>query len=548
LLLTNDPPQSFRPASAEQVKRALASIQPTARPARTSQLLNTVSGLVQSEGAPGADIWYYSDFQRSSFPSSPQGADLKQIKFHGVRLAPASISNVYIDTAMLGSPVLQAGASNNIIVRTRLAGTEPKVERILQLSIDGQLKSATTLSYAENAQRIDTLSFAAGNSGWQRIQLTLNDDIRYDDTFRLTARTVANLSVLVLYEGQPNPYIQTAFRAYEGYQLLQEPLGSLPDLKEYSLIILSGVTGLPEGVTKALSKALDDGQSICIFPGKTSNTAALAKDLASLADVRIGGLVDLPQAATSLQPGADLVRDVFERIPDNIQLPTATWHYTLSSGLSANGQTVLGFRNGDPLLAQYHPSNGKLYICATGADLNSGNFTSSPFFVPFLYQMATQSKGSNSYAWAAGSSVPLFVPVAPASGRNLLHVRGPGIDAIPAQRANGAGVDVYLNEALQQPGFYTLSAEGTEPVEIGVNGYAGESELSYRSMKELRQGWAGPDISWEDGSDASGNLAPGQSESFPLWKVCIILALIWLAAETWLIVAGGRQATAVPGV
>ena len=152
-----------------------------------------------------------------------------------------------------------------------------------------------------------------------------------------------------------------------------------------------------------LADAMQQGQSICIFPGKTSNLQALNDGLKQVGDIRITGTDTAVQTASSIQQGSALVRDLFEKIPENVQLPVANWHYIISAGLSANQQSVLSFRNGDPLLALYTPSRGQLYICATAADLQSGNFPGSYFFTPFLYQMAMQSSSSSIYAITLGA-------------------------------------------------------------------------------------------------------------------------------------------------
>src|SRR5690606_4698639 len=116
------------------------------------------------------------------------------------------------------------------------------------------------------------------------------------------------------------------------------------------------------------------------------------------------------------------------------------WHYVIESGLAANRQAILSFRNGDPLFAQYSPLSGKLYILSTGIDLQSGNFPSSYFFAPFLYQMAVQSKGGNVYALTLGSHDPAYLPLTDAGERNMVRLYHDGGEAIPPQRTSGAGL------------------------------------------------------------------------------------------------------------
>ena len=237
------------------------------------------------------------------------------------------------------------------------------------------------------------------------------------------------------------------------------------------------------------------------------------------------------------------MKDIFERVPENVQLPIANWHYIIRAGLSANQQSVLSFRNGDPLLAKYSPAKGQLYICATSADLESGNFPGSYFFVPFLYQMAIQSKGGDVYAITSGMQQAAYLPLNNAGERNMVHLYAPGIDAVPPQRPNGAGLDVYIDQAVQQSGFYNLSAAGGDTSVVALNQSRAESQLELWNINSLKSTWKGDDVRWLTTAEVSAKTKTGSWGSFPLWKVCAILALLMLAAETYLLAGGFRKQT-----
>ncbi len=536
VLLTNDKPNSYRPEPADKVFAAINALDLSASTKTVTQVVATAQSMVQSDGTTGGDLFYYSDFQQSSFPSQPDQSLMKNITFYGMPVQADEVQDIYIDTAYLAVPVLQTGKNNNLIVHTRLSGKPAKDAVVLQLNINGQVKSAATLSFADKKESIDTLSFQVNDANWQQIQLTLNDvAMRFDDTFRITARSAANLSILVLNEGQANPYLQAAFRAYNGFRINQLDINTAPkDWKSYNLVILNGITKIDATLGKRISDALSQGQSICIFPGKTNNFQAINDGLKLTGDIRINSIDTAVQTASSLQQGSALVKDLFDKIPDNVQLPVANWHYSITAGLNANQQSVLSFRNGDPLLARYTPGKGQLYICATSADLQSGNFPGSYFFAPFLYQMAMQSSSSNVYAVTSGAQQAIYLPLNNMSERNTMHVLGNGLDVIPPQRPNGAGLDVFLDQAVQLPGFYRLAAAEGDTTKVALNQDKHESQLEYRNISTLKSEWKGDNIKWPDVTKG-GSLKDSATNNFPLWKVCVILALVMLAIETWLL-------------
>lgn len=545
ILLTNDKPLSYQPLPADKTAAAINTIDISPGDKNLKQILSSVQSLMQSETAIGADLYYYSDFQKSSFSAAPDAELLKQIHFHGVPVQADEVQNIYIDTAYLNTPVLQTGQSNQIIVRTRTMGKPPKETPILQLAVNGQVKSAATLSFNDKNESIDTLSFQPNDASWQHVILSLNDAaVKFDDTFRITARSAPNLSILVLNERQANPYIQAAFKAYNGFRLNQFDVNNSPtDWKDYNLVIINGVTAISSTLGKQMNTALETGESICIFPGKTDNYEHLNEGLKEAADITITGLDTASQITTNLQQGSDLVRDMFERIPENVQLPTAGWHYIINSGLSANGQSILSFRNGDPFLINYRPAKGQLYMCATGVDIGSGNFAGSYFFAPFLYQMAMQSHASDIYALTDGRKQAAYLPLNKASERDMVHLYGPGTDIIPPQRPEGAGTDVYVDEAVQQPGFYTLAGKSGDTTDIALNADRNESELDTWDIGSLRQQWKGDAINWVNIKDLGAVARDSGEDGFPLWKVCVILALVMLTTETALLAGRFKKQT-----
>lgn len=546
VLLTNDKPVSYRPMPADKALLALANIELSARPKTAEQVLSSLKNIMQSEAVTDADLYYYSDFQQSAVSSVPDEALTEHVRFMAVPLVGDEVPNVYIDTAYLTSPVLEAGVGNQLVVRTKVYGDQPKEAPILNLSVNGQVKSAATLSFEEGVERNDTLSFRVNDAAWQQVLLTLNDaSVRFDDTFRLTARSAPNLSVLVLNEGNLSPYIQAAFRAYNGFRLNNANINTPPeDWSEYSLVILNNCTRISSSLGKRLEQAQQRGQTICIFPGKTSNTNALNEGLKELGDISFSALDTGTEAAVSIQRGSDLVNNLFESVPDNIQLPTANWHYNINAGLPANQQSVLSFRNGDPLFAHYSPNLGDLYILSTGIEPQAGNFASSYFFAPFLYQMAIQANGGNAYALTLGSNQPAYLPLQQANERNMIRIIDGNRDAIPSQRTQGIGLNVYVDDVVTSAGYYPLVADNTDTTTIAVNLDRAESDLSMADMSNLKSRWQNVDMQILDADDITSASNTTGWDGFPLWKVCVILALIMLAAETWVLANSLRKPTA----
>jgi hypothetical protein len=94
---------------------------------------------------------------------------------------------------------------------------------------------------------------------------------------------------------------------------------------------------------------------------------------------------------------------------------------------------------------------------------------------------------------------------------------------------------VYMGQVVAQPGFYSLTATGNDTTRVAVNQGKEESLPSFLDIGKLQKEWQAENIRWMSISD-SGNLSgDGPNVNFPLWKVCVILALVMLALETFLL-------------
>lgn len=536
VLLTNDAPTNFHPANATKILEELAQTDISAADKNVDQVLTYTQNLMQNEGIPGADIYFYSDFQKSAFQELPTKSKLEHIDFYGLPVQPASVSDISIDTAFLTTPSLVPGKNNMLVVHSHLTGKPPADDAVLQLKINGQVKSATTVNFNGKTESFDTLTFQVTDPNWQRMEITVNDaTVHFNDTFRIAACSNRTLSVLILNEGPLNPYIQAAFRTFDGFRVNQQDIGQAPtDWKNYNLIILNNITRIDAALAKTITAALDAGQSICIFPGKTPYFAALNDGLKQLGDIAIMGIDTVPQTAGNLQQGSALVKNIFDKIPDNVQLPVANWHYSIGAGLSANEQSVISFRNGDPLLASYAPSKGKLYLCAQSADLIAGNFAGSYFFTPFLYEMAMLSGSGNIYAVSAGSKQPVFFNLRDVTTRNTAHILGNELDIIPPQRPEGSGLNVFIDNVVRQPGFYRVTVADNDTLEVGLNPDIHELHPEYKDIAALKKEWQDNHIHWVQIND-SGSIQDYSGDSLPLWKICIAFGALALLLETYLL-------------
>lgn len=538
IVLSNDPPYSYQAINKQQATNAIHQLQLSAHQKNNTQVLSEVQGLLQDEAGTNAVLYYISDFQRYGFNSTSSANLLQHIEFNGVKIPQVAAANIYIDTAYFESPMLQTEQSNRLIVRSKYYGTEPKEQHVIQLYVNGELKSAATPSFDKGNEHTDTLSFQINKPAWQRISLCLNDQqVHFDDSFLIAAKPNAALSVLWLNEGPKNSYIQAALKSYTGFKVSEISGHQLPQsIDPYNLIMLNGVQNIDADLAKNLLQAVQKGQNVCLFLDTRAPLSALNQGLNQILDLTILGLDTQAQQVSYIQTEHRLVKDMFEHMPDNVQLPFSKRHISIKAGLNANQQSIFSFSNGDPFFAAYPIGKGQLFIGTSNPDPAEGNFQSSYFFVPFLYQMAQLAKGNYIYAINSEQKEPIYVEGNNGGTQNLLHIQGNGLDVIPAQKAEGMGVQISLNAIKLPTGFYAIHQQASDSSIIAVNQSRKESELAVWSLSELQKNWSGPQIKWQETDNEHLAIQANKISAFPLWKLCAILALVILGFESYLLI------------
>lgn len=536
MVFSNEAPASYEVMNQQAALNAVDRMELSVGNADATKSLHMIEGLTQDKGA--IDLYYLSDFQKQQFDPAQAAALPERIHFNGVQItAPEALTNIYVDTAYLEYPSLQNDKQNRLIVRSRCSGALPKENAIVQLHLDGIVKSAAGLDFSRSKERTDTLSFEVNGSGWHRLCVSVNDlSARFDDTLYIGAKSASDLAILLVEDGVPNVFVRAALRSYPGFKTREATTNALPDApNESNLILLSNCNQLSSAIVSKLKSALEAGVNVCILPGASVNPREMSSALKPLAAIEWMAADTIAQTASELRQEHPMIRDLFDRIPENVQLPFVRMHYPLRASTGTETQSIISFRNGDPLFAAYPSGNAQLFISSTPADPAYSNFQSSYFFVPFVYQMASLSQSADIYSVFAGQAAPVFVPTSQNSGSQRLLLRGNGADLIPAQRPQGRGMLLDLGKVLSRSGFYYVSSEHGDSSLIGANLNRMESDLSYWELTDLKNRTKRKGDSWQSADAENPAVSKHVLSSFPLWKLCSILALGMLGLEIYLL-------------
>lgn len=515
----------------------LSNIKLSAKNKTANQILEKQKILLNTESAYQKQIVFVSDFQKNNFASNITTND--SIKKYFVSVQANNTNNIYIDTVFLEQSSLVINEENKINVKMVNTGEE-EVNTSLTLHVNNQLKSVVNANLKPNTTQLQSISYTPNNAGTQNIKLYINDyPMTFDDTFYVAGKVNANYAVLILNQNNANAYLSSVFKPnnqfkVDNFQISNVNIGLL---KNYSLIILNGISSMSNPVNEALNQYINHGGNILSFaPSNTIGVSGINSFLSKSAGCIYTQFDTARMTVSSYNKSNDLFRDLFVKTPENIDLPTVYKRYFIDANALSSEQKLFSFSNGEAFLSEFSVGNGKLFVCASSAESNASTFPKSYWFLPLIYKMAYSNQTNNLNALSINKNNTLLIENNKMNDKTIYHIEGNGIDAIPEQRAVGNKMLININNAIENAGFYAIKLpNATDSTSVAVNYDRSESVLKYWDMSELKKSSKLKNAEWMNEKNFESGTISELQHGMPLWKICIILALLFLIIEILLI-------------
>ncbi len=357
-----------------------------------------------------------------------------------------------------------------------------------------------------------------------------------------------NIPVLCINNADANsesPYLNKLFTSDSlfVYNKTQENKLDYSTLGNYNLIILNELKSISSGLGQELKRFMFNGGSVMVFPNRES-------ELKSYNDFFLSTKANYYERLDTANTKTDKInlehpiyKDVFDKksfSATNLDLPKINEYFVLSKNIRSNEEYLLKIQNGNVLLSKYDVEKGKLYISAVGVSDNFSNFAKHAIFVPTLYKIAMYSKVSQPLFYTIGKE-EVIEGKSVISGENVFHIKSSTgkFDIIPEHKVLDSKTAIYVHNQITEADNYILAAN-TELIQgVSFNFNRQESDLTCYNDSELkdeitRSNAININLLEMDFKNISTSLAE-LDQGKKLWKLCVILALLFLALEVLLL-------------
>jgi hypothetical protein len=539
-LVTNDLEVRHRNfVSREEVLDLIDEVRVSPSVLDMSRVADLQTEALRSTDAPNRSAYLISDMQKQNVQLDDYKADTG-IRYFLMPIYVAGVANLFIDTAWFYSPKPLKGQTSQLIVKLSNAGAEDIEAARLTLQLNQKVKALTDANVPAGGTVLDTLSFMITETGWHKAVLEVTDyPVSFDDTYYFTFLVDDALPILIVSESTASPYLRAVFGQDPLFRLEETSVGQInyAALPGNRMIILDGLNSIPSGLSHALTEYLRRGGNVMQFIGRDATLSNLNEFLATIQVDQISPVITRDQKIEEINAAQLVFKDVFEQVPENIDLPLIRKYYPIRRQGGSLEEVLLGFKDGSSYLSHYKVGPGSFYLCGSPLENEFTDLPVHAVFAPMLFRMAVSSEHADGLAYTIGRDEVLEIEVDQSDAEDIFKIAGNNVEFIPEYRPVGLVSLLTLHGRIRDSGYYSVKRSSEESGSwVAFNYDRDESELQYLNEDQVAQtaeevGFGVLNASYE----TVGQVISDWNKGVVLWKLCIIFALMSLAAEVLLL-------------
>jgi hypothetical protein len=235
--------------------------------------------------------------------------------------------------------------------------------------------------------------------------------------------------------------------------------------------------------------------------------------------------------------------DVFERINQQINLPSTTYNYGISSIQNRGSQELLTYRDGDPYLIKTSKGLGHLYLCSSSLNSEVNDLVkNAEIFIPMLYKMAVSSGAEQQLSYIIGVNDIIRIPNDDIQTEEAFEIISEKTSSkkqivfIPRQIKVNQQLLFDVSNEIEQNGIYLLRLNEKLISKLAFNYDSKESSLFYVAPSELEERYGNNiEILRQSQQEDFSRIISQQERGRFLWKYFLLFSLVFLGIEQLLL-------------
>lgn len=490
-----------------------------------------------------AEFFLISDFQKNNVagfnPDSLAETNL-------VLLENAPEQNVFIDSCFVESPYFQAGITQKLHVKIKNLSNKEIESGSLKLYLNNKQIAPVSFKASPQGYADALVSFICKDTGVQQGKLIIEDfPVTFDDTLYFSFRVNNKIPCLNIHkkDEKSDSYLQGLFNndSLFTYYSQTDQSVDFSYFNKSNLIVVNGLQTISSGLSQELKKYISAGGSVLVFPASNADKDSY-NSFFSLFNLPIfTGTDTATYRLENKNLPKDLYEGVFEKTPENMDMPSVHQHYVTNGNSRSGEEIILKLINGQPFLSLYKKGKGRIYICTSALNEKSSSFAKHALFIPTLIKIAILSRPSPPLYYFNGKNEAIDVSNVNTNKETPLHISSTEnkTDFIPEIRVSEDSKSLLTHGNPMYANNYFLQNDKVNIEGIAFNYNRKESDLVCFTKNELnemikKENWTRTHLI----EAAAGNMQASLAEiggGTRLWKIFILLTLLFLGIEIILI-------------
>jgi hypothetical protein len=546
-LVTNDfEGRDQRFVTPEEVRKRIDEVQISPSSRTLPEVINRQNDMLPEAAQRNYDAYVISDFQKTTSQLLSAKPDTN-ISWFLIPLSAAKRDNLFIDSVYFLSPVHQPGQPVRLQVRIRNASEETFEKIPVKLTINSVQKALASVEAGKNSTNEITLSYTENTSGTQYGLVEIVDyPIVYDDKFYFTYPVLPSIPVLSINETGENRYLSALFSSDSSVHFTNNPVKQLDytKLASNALLILNSPEEISSGLAQEITRFVNSGGNLVIFPPADGKIDSYNTLLALFNLGGYGSIDTVKQRITAMNVESSLFSDVFEKnaqgkvnLPENIDLPLVYKHFIYKQDMRSTTEVLFKLQDNQPFLLSAPVKKGRVYLFCAPLDESWTMFPKHAIFVPTLYKMALLSNSVPPLSYVAGenSNIKISSDASPETNIYRLKKTDADFEIIPGIQQFGSAISLLTYDQVKDAGFYNVTKGENQIAGLAFNFNRRESDLTCSNISELDEQIKRLPVRdiriIRETKHSIASEIHQIKQGRPLWKLFIIFALIFLAAE-----------------
>lgn len=526
----------------EQFLQNLAELKIKPEVRSLKEVANRQTSLLKNKQNQQGTAFIISDFQQSFIDGSQQADFDSSVQWQMILLESSRNYNLSVDSVWFYSPLHFPGSQEALLIKIRNHSSDDVENVPYDITLNNEIIGVGNAKMQAESFVVDTFKFKNRNTGPQSGHVKLKDQsLAFDNEYFFAYQVEKSRNVAIINGGNASSFVEEVYQTepffrVKTFNYLQVDYAYF---NSCDVIVLNELDEYSSGLLSELEKSLKSKKVIVSIPsakpGLKVNTFNQRFGLANQSE-----LIKKSERIESININSNLFKDLFIGKRNNrLDLPNINAYYPLEKSTQI-AEPMMVMSNSQSVLNRYTLNAGVIYQFAMPLQTSFSDLPKHSLIVPMFLRIGTihHSADDIAYTIGAGKAIELSnISINEKTNKTLLNN---SYSFIPEIRNIDGQMKMYVADQIKEAGIYQFNVDKELKANYAFNTDRKESDMRLAKEQQLEDILPKDSKVWEPNSASMSNVLKQEQMGQRLWKICVILALFFIAMEIVLLKYGDK--------